>query len=118
MRPGAAAEVLGRAVGLALAEVGAGRGDVRALATIDRRAAESGVRELAAVHGWELISVSAAELGAQAVPHGSARVAAAVGTPSVAEAAALAAGGPGAALILPKRIFDGVVVAVASTLAS
>ena len=37
---------------------------------------------------------------------------------SVAEAAALAAAGPGASLILPKRIFGGVVVAVASTLAS
>ncbi|MEU4244206.1 cobalamin biosynthesis protein [Actinoplanes sp. NPDC026619] len=106
---------LADAVGRALAEAGADWGDVRVLATLDRRAAEDGVRELAATHGWELVSFVAAELGAHDVPHKSERIAAAVGTPSVAEAAALAAAGPGAELVLPKRVYSGVVVAVAAT---
>ncbi len=42
-------------------------------------------------------------LGAVDVPNPSAAVVAAVGTPSVAEAAALLAAGPGARLVVPKR---------------
>jgi cobalt-precorrin 5A hydrolase len=106
---------LDAAVGLALAEIGAGPGDVRALATLDRRAREDGVRGLAAAHGWELLSFAGAELGAHDVPHKSARVAAAVGIPSVAEAAALVAAGPESVLVLPKRVFPGIVVAVAAS---
>ncbi|MFI1988654.1 cobalamin biosynthesis protein [Actinoplanes sp. NPDC020271] len=45
----------------------------------------------------------------------SGRVAAAVGTPSVAEAAALLAAGAGTVLILPKRILGGVTVAIAGS---
>jgi cobalt-precorrin 5A hydrolase len=116
-RPGTSANRLGAAVRRALAEIGADRGEVRVLATIDRRAGEAGVRELAAAEGWRLTSFAAAELAGHDVPHRSARVAAAVGTGSVAEAAALAAGGPGAELLLSKRVFAGVVVAVAGTLA-
>ncbi|MET3424332.1 cobalt-precorrin 5A hydrolase [Actinoplanes tereljensis] len=104
------------AVRQALAEIGADAGAVRVLATIDRRAAEDGVRAVAAAYGWELVSFAAAELAAQDVPHGSERVAAALGTPSVAEAAALAAAGAGGELLLSKRVFRGVVVAVASVI--
>jgi cobalt-precorrin 5A hydrolase len=39
----------------------------------------------------------------------------ATGTPSVAEAAALLAAGPGAVLLLPKRARDGVTVAIAAS---
>ncbi len=46
-------------------------------------------------------------------PNPSAVVLEAVGTPSVAEAAALLAAGPGAELALPKRVFPKVTVAVA-----
>ncbi|WP_213008290.1 cobalamin biosynthesis protein [Paractinoplanes toevensis] len=117
-RAGRSAEVLVAAVLSALSEVGAGPGDVRVLATLDRRSAEDGVRAVAVAYGWELVSFAAAQLAAQAVPNASERVAAAVGTPGVAEAAALAAAGSGAVLVLPKRVFAGVVVAVASTLPS
>ncbi|MYW71250.1 hypothetical protein GTW08_03825, partial [Pseudonocardia sp. SID8383] len=57
---------------------------------------------------------AAAALAAVAVPRPDARVAAAVGTPSVAEAAALLAAGDGAHLIVGKTAGQGVTVAVAA----
>jgi cobalt-precorrin 5A hydrolase len=97
---------------------GAGAADLRAadiavLATVDRRAGEPAVRDLAAGRGWRLVALPAAELAGQPVPHPSPAVAAAVGTPSVAEAAALRAAGPGGALVVAKRVFPGVTVAIA-----
>jgi cobalt-precorrin 5A hydrolase len=112
-RSGTAAPALAAAIDAALAEAGRSPREVGVLATLDRRAAEEGVRAVAADHGWELVAFSTAELGAQPVPNESETVAAAVGTPSVAEAAALAAAGAGARLIVPKRVFPGVTVAVA-----
>jgi cobalt-precorrin 5A hydrolase len=109
-RPGRSAAELTGAITAALAEAGLRAADVRVLATIDRRAAEDGVRAVATAHGWRLAGFTAVELGAHDVPNKSERIAAAVGTPSVAEAAALAAGGE---LILPKRAFPGVTVAIA-----
>ncbi|GAA0559909.1 hypothetical protein GCM10010172_48790 [Paractinoplanes ferrugineus] len=112
-RTGVSVGELEVAVGAALGEIGVGRGEVGVLATIGRRARERGVREFAAGWGWVLCSVGEGELGAQDVPNRSATVAAAVGVPSVAEAAALAVTGAGGRLILPKRVLGGVVVAVA-----
>jgi len=112
-RPGTAAPALAAAIRAALGEAGLATDCVGVLATLDRRAAEAGMRAVAAGHGWELASFTAAELAAQAVPSPSETAAAAVGTPSVAEASALAAAGPGATLVLPKRIVAGVTVAVA-----
>jgi cobalamin biosynthesis protein CbiG len=90
---------------------------VWALATLDRRAAEAGVQELARSHGWRLLGYPAAALDTVSVPHPDARIAALIGTPSVAEAAALlgarALGEP-AVLLLPKRASRTVTVAVAS----
>ena len=100
-------------VGAALAEAGVRPGDVAVLATLDRRAAEERVRALAAEHGWRLAGFPAADLAAVPVPNPGRAAAATTGTPSVAEAAALLAAGPGAVLILPKRARDGVTVAVA-----
>ncbi|MCZ2836169.1 Rv2231c family pyridoxal phosphate-dependent protein CobC [Modestobacter sp. VKM Ac-2985] len=84
-------------------------GPVR-LATLDVRAAEPGVREAAARRGWLLTGHPAAALAAVPVPTPSARVAAAVGTASVAEAAALLGGGR---LVVSKRVHGRVTVAVA-----
>jgi cobalamin biosynthesis protein CbiG len=86
--------------------------DVGVLATLDRRAAEDAVQAVAARRGWVLIGFAAHELAAQEVPHPSAATAARAGTPSVAEAAALLAAGPGAALLVPKRVYPCVTVAV------
>jgi len=87
----------------------AAAGPVR-LATLDARATEPGLREAAARRGWPLTGHPAAVLAGVAVPTPSARVAAAVGTASVAEAAALLAGG---ALVVPKTAHGRVTVAVA-----
>jgi cobalamin biosynthesis protein CbiG len=111
-RPGVgAAEVLA-AVDAVLAAVDgppAGAGGVR-LATLDARAAEPGLRAAAAARGWSVAGHPAAALAAVPVPAPSARVAAAVGTPSVAEAAALLGGGT---LLVGRTVVGRVTVAVA-----
>ncbi|WP_229074118.1 cobalamin biosynthesis protein [Actinoplanes sp. DH11] len=112
-RAGTPADVLAEAVRAALAEAGVAPGDVAVLATLDRRAQEAGVRDLAGAAGWRLRGFPAADLAAVAVPSPSARVAAAVGTAGVAEAAALLAAGPGGAMLLPKRRIGPVTVAIA-----
>lgn len=81
-------------------------------ATLGVRAAEPGL--LAAVSPAVPRGFTADELAAVAVPHPSARVAAATGTPAVAEAAALLAAGTGAVLLVPKTTGEGVTVAVAA----
>jgi cobalt-precorrin 5A hydrolase len=80
------------------------------LATLDTRAAEVGVVSAAAARGWPLTGHSAAELARVPVPSPSAQVAARVGTPSVAEAAALLGGGT---LVVGKTVHGRVTVAVA-----
>jgi cobalt-precorrin 5A hydrolase len=82
---------------------------IACLATLDRRAGEPGPREAAAVLGVPLFGYSAERLARVPVPNPSERVAAALGVPGVAEAAALLAGaGP---LLVPRRVVGGVVVA-------
>ena len=79
------------------------------IATLDVRATEPGVREAAARRGWALVGHPAAELASVPAPTRSARVAAAVGTGSVAEAAALL---HGRTLTVPKTVHGRVTVAV------
>jgi cobalt-precorrin 5A hydrolase len=86
---------------------------ITALATLDRRATEAGVQAVARRRGWPVLAFAAAQLTEVAVPNASGAVAAAAGTPSVAEAAALLAAGPGAVLILPKTVFPRSTVAIA-----
>ncbi|GIE87743.1 cobalamin biosynthesis protein [Actinoplanes regularis] len=114
-RAGTGAAELAAAVAAALDAAGLDPAEVVVLATVDRRAAEPGVRAFARDAGWRLAAFTVARLAAQPVPGPSGVVAAAVGTPSVAEAAALLAAGPAAGLVLPKRRFRGVTVAVART---
>ncbi|MEV1021736.1 cobalamin biosynthesis protein [Streptomyces sp. NPDC050264] len=103
-RAGAASdEVLGL-VRSVLAEAGAGAGDVVALATVDAKGREPGIVAAAAALGVPLVTYAAGLLAAVPVPHPSRRARGAVGTPSVAEAAALAGGGE---LLVPKRISAG-----------
>ena len=83
----------------ALAEAGLARESVAEVATIDRRADDPAVTAL----GLPVRAYPAQRLAVQSVPHPSAVVDAAVGTPSVAEAAALLAAGPGGELVVPKR---------------
>jgi histidinol-phosphate/aromatic aminotransferase/cobyric acid decarboxylase-like protein len=103
--PGVSAEEVLAAVDAVLPR---GASDVR-LATLDARAAEPGVVAAAGTRGWPLTGYSAAELAAVEVPAPSSRVAALVGTPSVAEAAALLDGGE---LVVGKTVHGRVTVAV------
>ena len=77
---------------------------VRALATVDVREHEPGIVAAASELGVPLVAYPASALAAVTVPHPSGRARAALGTPSVAEAAALlCAGEPHAELLMPKR---------------
>jgi cobalt-precorrin 5A hydrolase/precorrin-3B C17-methyltransferase len=105
----ARAEDLAEVVATALAEARLCSASVAEVATIDRRAAHEAVAALR----LPVRAYGQAELSAVQVPHPSSRVAAAVGTPSVAEAAALLAAGPGATLVVPKRRGRRATVAVA-----
>lgn len=103
----------------ALTAAGLSRASLRCLATADVKADEEGIVAAAHALGVPLVTWPAAELAAVDVPHPSEVVRAAVGTPSVAEAAALlgdpAAGHrPAAAdLLVPKTASAMATVAVA-----
>ncbi|MFG2164236.1 precorrin-3B C(17)-methyltransferase [Micromonospora chersina] len=104
-----AAEVTGL-LRRALADAGLSPASLRCLASVDLKADEAGIRATADAYGVPLETWPAAELAAVDVPHPSEVVRAAVGTPSVAEAAALHGGG---ALLVPKTASAMATVAVA-----
>jgi cobalt-precorrin 5A hydrolase / precorrin-3B C17-methyltransferase len=113
---GAPADELDALIDAGLAEAGLAPESVRALATVDLKAAEPGIVEVARRRGWPLLTYPATELAGEDVPNPSEVVRAAVGTPSVAEAAALRAAraaGRAATLVLPKRAGAMTTVAVA-----
>lgn len=82
-----------RAVQEALALLDAGLQDVAVAASIDIKADEAGLRELAQQHGWPLRFYPAAQLAQVPVPNPSETVRRHTGTPSVSEATALLAAG-------------------------
>ena len=98
---GCPAEELLALIAAVLDEAGAPADSVSALATVDRRADEPGMVAAARHHGWPLITHPATTLRHVAVPTPSDVVDAHVGTPSVAEAAALLSAG--GSLLVPKR---------------
>jgi cobalt-precorrin 5A hydrolase/precorrin-3B C17-methyltransferase len=104
----------GLAIGTLAAE-GLSVDAVGCVATVDRKATEPAIVELAAALGVPLRTFPADVLAAMPVPNPSDVVEAAVGTPSVAEAAALAATGPvyAGALVVEKRRSADATVAVA-----
>ncbi|MGW9194471.1 precorrin-3B C(17)-methyltransferase [Micromonospora chersina] len=104
-----AAEVTGL-LRRALADAGLSPASLRCLASVDLKADEAGIRATADAYGVPLQTWPAAELAGVDVPHPSEVVRAAVGTPSVAEAAALRGGGT---LLVPKTASAMATVAVA-----
>ena len=86
------------------------------LATSTRKREEQGIAETAAARGLRLVFVEQADLEIASARGAtwSRRVLALAGVPSVAEAAALAAGGPKARLILPRIVVGPVTCALAS----
>jgi cobalt-precorrin 5A hydrolase / precorrin-3B C17-methyltransferase len=110
-----AAEV-GALIDETLASAGLAAGSVRRLATVDLKADEPGILQVAAERGWEVVTHPAEVLAAVDVPNPSEVVRAAVGTPSVAEAAALTSAralGRAAELVAVKRTSANATAAVA-----
>ena len=107
-----AAEVLAL-VDRVLADAGLSALSVSAAATVDAKAAEPGLVAACAERGWQLVPYAADELAGVDVPNPSDVVQAAVGTPSVSEAAALRHAGAGAELVVPKTASAMATVAVA-----
>ncbi|OIK26645.1 precorrin-3B C(17)-methyltransferase [Streptomyces malaysiense] len=97
-------EVLGL-IERTLREAGLSPRSVAELATVDAKSREPGILGAAGRLGVPVVTYSAEELAAVEVPNPSAAPLAAVGTPSVAEAAALFGGGE---LLVPKRKSDAV----------
>ncbi|MFJ6896764.1 precorrin-3B C(17)-methyltransferase [Streptomyces hokutonensis] len=92
-------EVLGL-VESAVRDAGLSLASLAELATVDAKSDEPGIVEAARRLGVPLVTYSAEELAAVEVPNPSEAPLSAVGTPSVAEAAALVGGGE---LLAPKR---------------
>jgi cobalamin biosynthesis protein CbiG len=115
-RPGVAEAAVRAVLAALLDRHGPDPAPVRGWATLAARTSEPGLH---AVAGPALRGYPADQLAAVPVPHPSARVAAAVGTPSVAEAAALrhaaelAPPGSPVVLAVPKLRGDGVTAALA-----
>ena len=108
---GAPPAEIGELIDRTLDELRLAARSVRYLATADVKADEPGLLAAAAMRGWPVRTFPASRLAAVPVPNPSEVVRRAVGTPSVAEAAALAE--PGATLLAAKRASAHATVAVA-----
>jgi cobalt-precorrin 5A hydrolase/precorrin-3B C17-methyltransferase len=110
---GATAGEVIKAVGTALDQAGLAPESMNRIATVDRRAEHPALTGLADHFGLPVLAFAAEVLDQVAVPNPSDAVHQAVGTHSVAEAAALAAAGPGAELVVQKVATATATVAVA-----
>ena len=90
---GTPAGTIAQCITEALAKAGATLADVCAVASIDLKADEIGLAEVARANGWVIRFYPAAELATVEVPNPSETVRRYTGTPSVSEAAALLAAG-------------------------
>jgi len=106
---GAPAHAVSDLLDAALDTAGLARASVAEVATLDRKTTEPGLQAL----GLPLRGFTADALREVSVPTPSVVVADAVGTPSVAEAAALLAAGPDAELVVHKQANAVATVAVA-----
>lgn len=96
-------DTIARAVDAALQQAGVQASDVDAVGSIDLKAGEPGLLQLAAARGWHIRFYPAAELSAVAVPNPSEVVRKYTGTPSVSEAAALLAAQTGMSRLLVEK---------------
>ncbi len=116
-RKGASQAEVEAAIDDALTQAKQARGVLRLIATSDGKANEPGIVAAAEARGVPLVRVTPADLEATGsrTQSSSPRVKELFGVPSVAEAAALAAGGPKAKLILPRITVGPVTCALADT---
>ncbi|SDJ00287.1 cobalt-precorrin 5A hydrolase [Rhodococcus triatomae] len=107
IRPEASADEIEAALGIL-----DGTDEVLGIATLDRRVDHPALVEVARRRSVPIRGFAATDLAAVAVPTPSERVRDAVGSPAVAEAAAILAAG-GGPLVVPKRSYRSVTVAAA-----
>ncbi|MGH6735387.1 MAG: cobalamin biosynthesis protein [Methyloceanibacter sp.] len=115
-RKGASGVEIDAAIDAALAQAGYARTQLGAIATSDGKGSEGGIIEAAAGRGLRIVLVKPAELEAAGprTQSSSPRVKELFGVPSVAEAAALAACGPKARLVLPRIVVGPATCAIAT----
>jgi cobalamin biosynthesis protein CbiG len=75
------------------------------LGTVDRKAPHQEILQVCQIKRWQLQFFSAAELAIVTVPHPSITTTVQIGTPTVAEGAALLAAGSGGHLLVTKQIY-------------
>jgi cobalt-precorrin 5A hydrolase len=114
---GAPASDIEAAIRTALARAQIGADGLDAIATMQAKSSEPGIRAVAETFGAAFIVVPELELTAAngRVETHSERVAALAGVGSVAEAAALAAAGPASKLIVPRLIVGAATCALAAS---
>ena len=114
-RKGASADEIDAAIEAALVQAGCSEETLGLIATSDGKGGEAGIVAAAAARGVPLVLVAPGDLEAAGprTQSSSPRVLALTGVPSVAEAAALAAGGLKARLILPRIVLGPVTCALA-----
>jgi cobalt-precorrin 5A hydrolase len=116
-RKGVSAAAITAAIEAACAQAGVAMSRVGVIATAAGKEREHAITQAAAALGVPLVLVSEPDLraaGARVTTH-SPRVMELIGVPSVAEAAALAAGGPAASLLSPRIAVGAVTCALAET---
>jgi cobalt-precorrin 5A hydrolase len=115
-RKGVPAANIEAAIGAALERAGRPLARIGLIATAAAKRKETGIVDAASARGVPLIFVTPADLEIASARGAtwSDRVFALAGVPSVAEAAALAAAGPKAKLILPRIVLGPVTCALAS----
>jgi cobalt-precorrin 5A hydrolase len=115
-RKGASATEIEAAIAAALERAGRPLARIDLMATARAKREEKGIAEAASARGVPLIFVALADLEIASARGAtwSSRVLALAGVPSVAEAAALAACGPKAKLVLPRMVLGPVTCALAS----
>jgi cobalt-precorrin 5A hydrolase len=115
-RRGASAAAIESAITAALAHAGLASKRLDLIATAAFKGDEPGIAAAAAARGVRLILVAQADLEhANGRATQSRRVAELMGVGSVAEAAALAAGGPSARLVVPRIVVGPATCALAET---
>jgi len=114
-RKGATATEINAAIDAALKEAGRSPDVLSLIATSDGKGGEQGLIEAAQERGVQLVLVkpTALEAAGPRTRSFSPRVQEMFGVPSVAEAAALAAGGPQAELLVPRLVLGPVTCAIA-----
>jgi len=116
-RKGTSTAEIEAVIAAALKQVGFAQDKLGAIATPADKGEEAGIAAVAQLYGLPLLFVPQPDLEAAAArcESRSDRVRALKGVPSVAEAAALAAGGPDAKLLLPRIAVGPVTCALAET---